>query len=318
MARRRLDMSRRKRFNWRDVLTFVLFFGLAAVVWFGHAMRSVRNTRVPVLVSYTGVPATISFEEGGLPDTIIIEVRDAGQRLNSYLRDPLRLTIDLRSYIHGDKGKVHIPSDALRRSISDILQGTSRLIATTPEEIVCGYYTEEEKTVCIALDCLLETAKEYQLVETPTLNKTRIKIYGSRQALDLIDTIYTQRLEMSNLSDTTIMAVALAVPKGIRAERDSVVVSIYPERYTEKKVIVPLHVQGVPEGQKIRLFPREVEATLRVGMSHFSQVAPRDVKAVCTYSAERKDKLEVELRYTNPYITAAWVYPAAVEFIIEQ
>ena len=81
---------------------------------------------------------------------------------------------------------------------------------------------------------------------------------------------------------------------------------------------MPIQVNGLPEGRRIRLFPNEVEVSIRVGMTHFAQVQPTDIRAVCTYSPERTDKLDVELRYNNPFITDAWVYPAVVEFLIEQ
>ena len=109
----------------REILTFLLFVVLASLLWYGHAMNSVRNTRVPVLIHYTGKPGSIGLGKEGLPDTVLIEVRDAGKRLNTYHREPLRLTIDLRQYIHGEKGTIHVPSDALRRGISDILQASS-------------------------------------------------------------------------------------------------------------------------------------------------------------------------------------------------
>ena len=304
--------------RWTDALTFALFVVLAAVIWFGHAMHSVRNTRVPVLVTYTGVPNTIGLAGEGLPDTVMIEVRDAGQRLSAYMREPLRLTIDLRTYIHGERGTICVPADALRNSISNILQGTSRLISTTPEEITCAYFTEQEKNVPICLECDLTPASEYQLVGKPILSHKMVKIYGQSQMLESIDTIYTEMLELDNLTDTTDTQVALITPKGIRTNDKSVDVRIITERFTEKKVTVPIRIEGVPEGYHIRLFPREVEVSLRVGFSHFGQVAPGDVRAVCHYSADRTDKLDVELRYTNPYITAAWAYPATVEFLLEQ
>ena len=93
---------------------------------------------------------------------------------------------------------------------------------------------------------------------------------------------------------------------------------VVSERFTEKKFIVPLQVIGLPADQRIRLFPNEVEVSVRVGMTHFAQVHHSDVRAVCIYTPERIDKLDVELRYTNPYITAAWAYPAVVEFLLEQ
>lgn len=302
----------------RDILTFLLFVLLAGSLWFGHALQSVRNTCVPVLVSYTGLPGTIALEGQGLPDTVMIEVRDAGKRLNLYMREPLRLTIDLRTYVHGDKGLIHIPADALRRSISNLLQGTSSLIETQPEELVCGYFTEQEKSVPVRWAGQTEMAAEYQLVGAPQLSKNSLRIYGKAATLETIQAIETEAVQLTELSDTTLVRVALRLPEGVRAEQDSLSLLIVAERYTEKKMLVPLHVSGVPEGYRARLFPRDVEVSVRVGINHFAQVTPMDVRAVCTYTPERTDKLDVELRYTNPYITAAWAYPATVEFVLEQ
>ena len=302
----------------RDVLTFLLFVVIATIVWYGHAMQSVRNTRVPVRIQYTGKPDAIGLKAPGLPDTVMIEVRDAGARLNTYHRDPLRLTIDLHSYIHGERGRIYIPSDALRRSRSDILQGTSRLIETAPEDITCDFFTEQEKNVCLAFRGTLKTANEYQLVGQPTLSRRRMKIFGDEQSILAIDTLYTEYQELTEVTDTMNIRCAIDAPEGIRLEDDSVDLRIIAERYTEKKFSVPVHIRGIPEGYRIRLFPKEVEVSVRVGMNHFGQVKAGDIHASCTYSPERTDKLDVDITYTNPYITAAWTYPGVVEFILEQ
>ena len=307
-----------KKIKWQDVLTFLLFFVLASALWYGHAMRSVRNTHVPVLISYTGKPGSIALGPEGLPDTVMIEVRDAGQRLNVYFSEPLRLTVNLQPYIHGDKGTIRIPTDVLRRSISDILLGTSHLIATAPEEIVCTYFTEQEKSVPVVNACVICLADEYQLVGQPRLNRKRIKVYGQDKALAALDTLYTAPQRLEGMSDTTVVRVPLALPISMRAEVDSVDLTVIAERFTEKKFIIPIQVKNAPEGYQLRLFPREVEVSVRVGMSHFSQVRAEDIRVLATYLPERKDKLEVELQYTNPYITAAWAYPAVVEFLLEQ
>ena len=302
----------------RDILTFLLFVVLAAVIWYGHAMQSVRNTRVPVVIQYTGKNGNIGLGDPGLPDTVMIEVRDAGARLNTYHRETLRLTIDLRQYIHGEKGTIHVPSDALRRSISDILQGTSRLIDTKPEEISCPYFTEQEKNVVVAIAGNIQPAKEFQMVGKPVLSRSTIKIFGQDKALAHIDTIYTQTQEIADVTDTLDMRLALNIPSGVRAETDSIDVRIVTERFTEKKFSIPLHVIGLPEGVHLRLFPNEVEVSVRVGMSHFAQVQASDIKAVSYYSPDRTDKLDVELQYSSPIITSAWVYPGVVEFMVEQ
>ena len=306
------------KIKWREVLTYAMFVVLAAVIWYGHAMQSARNTRVPVIVHYTGAPGTLAFSGNGLPDTVMVEVRDAGARLSAYHREPLQLTIDLRPYLHGEKGSIHITADALRRSISDLLQGTSRLIEIAPEDIMCDYYTEQEKTVIIAVSDDWRPAPEYQPVGKPTLSRTRAKIYGAAENLEAIDTIYTKPIGRTDLMDTTTLHMALALPGNIRSNTDSVDVRIITERFTEKKMTIPIRVDGVPEGYRIRIFPREVEVTVRVGISHFSQVNEEHVRAICRYSPEMKEKLDVTLVYSNPYITTAWAYPSVVEFLLEQ
>ena len=81
---------------------------------------------------------------------------------------------------------------------------------------------------------------------------------------------------------------------------------------------MPVRVKNAPEGYKLRLFPKEVEVNVRVGMSHFAQVNASDISASCTYSPDRKETMDVEIDYTNPYITLAWSYPAVVEYLLEQ
>ena len=313
----KVKSERWKNIRWSEVLTFVFFLLLATMLWYGHAMQSVRTTRVPVLIQYTGKPGAIELSDR-LPDTVMIEVRDAGARLNAYHRDPLRLTIDLRTYIHGDKGTIHVPSDALRRSISDLLQGSSQLIDTKPEEIRCGYFTEQEKTVVVAFDSEINLADEYQPVGEPTVQRARVRIFGAEKAVNAIDTVYTCHETLNGLTDTTIVRLALALPKGVRAETDSVDVRIIAERFTEKKFTLPIQVLNVPEGYHIRLFPHEVEVSVRVGIRHFAQVQAKDIKVTCLYKPDRSDKLDVELNYSNSYITAAWAYPGVVEYLLEQ
>ena len=68
----------------------------------------------------------------------------------------------------------------------------------------------------------------------------------------------------------------------------------------------------------MRLFPREVEVSVRVGLPHFSEVQPGDITATCTYSPDRKETMDVDILYTNPYLTSAWSYPGVVEYLLEQ
>ena len=308
-----------RKVDWRDVLTFLFFVLLATGLWYGHAMQSVRNATISVRVSYTGIPEEVGLQGNGLPDALRVEVRDAGMRLRAYQANPLHLSIDLGSQVKGSEGTIRISSDVLRRSVTDMLQGTSKLVQVTPEEIVCNYYRQQERTVPIVWEGILTPAAEYQLVGTPALLQTTVRIYGQKEQIEAIKQIEADTAVLTQIKDTVLQRLALHAPKGIRLATDSVTLQVVSERFTEKAFVLPLHVEGVPADEHVRLFPHEVEATIRVGISHFAEVTERDVRAYCTYPTNDKaEKLGVHLSYSNPYITAARIYPNEVEFIIEK
>lgn len=307
-----------KETHWGDILTFLFFVLLATVLWYGHAMQSTRNATIPVIVSYTGIPDNVGVEKRNLPDTLQVEVRDAGYRLHSYRTTRPKLTIDLSNQIHGSKGTICISADVLRRSISNILQGTSKLQSVNPEQIECNYYRQEEKILPIEWDGRITPATEHYIVGEPELSVEYVKAYGRRDFLDTISVIHSELVSLKNLKDTTIARFALQAPRGIRLSKDSVTITVVCERFTEKAFVLPIMVQDVPEGESVRLFPRETEVTVQVGMSHFGEISADDVVAQCEYPAPGAEKLTVEVAYTNPYILSARAYPGEVEFIIER
>lgn len=307
-----------RRTRWGDLLTFLLFVLLAAVLWYGHAMHSVRNAVIPVFVTYTGIPDEVGLQGNGLPEVLMVEVRDAGKRLRIYQKEPPKICFDLSSQTRAKKGSIRLSSDVLRRSITDMLQGTSSLIMVDPEQIECPYYKQQKRSIPIVWRGTVFPAAEYQLVGAPTLSVTEVEVYGKSEQIDSLSAIFTDSISLTELKDTTQVTVALCVPDGVRILPDSVCLTIITERFTEKVIRVPVRVRNVPSGEKVRLFPHEIDVTVRVGINHFSNIHEDDIVAECTYPTPVSDKLAVELTYTNPYITNARAYPNEVEFIIEK
>lgn len=307
----------RLRKQSKEILTFLLFVALATVAWFGHALSSVRNSVVPVRVEYVGIPEYMGLD-AALPEQISMEVRDAGRRLGVYHRQPLTITIDLSGQIHGDKGEIRILQDNLRRSLGDLLQGTSKLQSVTPAEITGTYYRQHTKQVPLILDTDIQPARQYLITEEPYCSTTKVKIYGKRQQLDTIAKIYTSHIAIRELNDTLRKTVPLILPEGVRCNTQEVELIAVAEQFTEKVLILPIQPQHVPEGTHLHIFPNNGQVTLRVAVSHFSEVGEGDVSLYCNYPTKQAESLSVDIRYSNPHILGAKVNPASVEFIIEK
>ena len=302
----------------KDIFIFFLFFLLAALLWFGHALQSVRTTRVPVYIHYTGKPGNIGLTKEGLPDQVIITVRDAGHRLNTYHQNPPQITIDLHQYIHGESGTILIPANDLRASIKAVLQDNSNLLSASPDEIRCGYFKEADKTVSLVFTGSVSPADGYQQLGEPTLAKKKIKIFGQKEVIRKIDTLYTEEVAFTNLTDSLEKNVALVVPQGVRAEMDSVTLTLPIEQYTERRMTIPIVARGVPDGTTLRLFPNEVDVNMRIGISHFDEIKEEDIHAYCYFPALPQVSVEVKLSYPkNPHVTSVWYYPTEVQYIKE-
>lgn len=300
----------------KELLIYLTFVVLASSLWYGHAMTSVRNAQVKVKINYSGIPENITFSTP-LPETITIEIRDAGRRLVAYSGDDMQATLDISPMIHGKQGEIRITEDVLRRNISGLLQGTSKLQQINPEQIHASYYTQQERTVPIQIQGTITPAQEYLFTEEPTTLAKTIRIYGSRDAIKAVDTIYTEEVTLTELRDTTYTLLHLTAPEGIRLSSDTVSLRTIAERFTEKIFVVSVATLNVPEDKLLRTFPHEVTVTTRVSLAHFAQVEAQHVYAYCLYPRSNQNEVSVHVSYKNPYIYGVRVSPPALEFIIE-
>lgn len=300
-----------------ELLLYLCFVLLATLMWFGHAMSSVRNANIPVRITYVGVPQDMVCNPA-LPQTLDVEVRDAGNRLRVYSSNPLEITINLNKQVHGTDGEIYVSEEYLRRSISNILQGTSKLQHVTPSQIHVSYHKQEEKIVPICSQVTIRPASEYQVLEEPQLAPTSIRAYGYSSALDTLTCIYTEELNITDLRDTLDSWVHLIAPSGVRLQQDSIQIHIVAERFTEKTFVLPIIPHNIPDGCRLHLFPQETTVTLRCAMSHFANINENDIQITCDFPTDSAQQLVVQAHCDNPYVTHIKLSPSIIEFIIEK
>jgi len=92
----------------------------------------------------------------------------------------------------------------------------------------------------------------------------------------------------------------------------------FSERYNERKYTLPLETRKVPAGYTLRLFPPQVEVTVRVSQSHYNDISAKDITVYCEYPTSGEDKLEVKHVHRSKYIKGVRFTPMEVEYIIEK
>lgn len=90
-----------------------------------------------------------------------------------------------------------------------------------------------------------------------------------------------------------------------------------PINYTEKSIMLPLITRGVPEGETMLLFTREVQIKVRVPEANYRNVTADDFQAICTYPTNGEEQLKVEVSCSEPYVEIVHISPDLVDYLIQ-
>lgn len=300
-----------------DVFVFLLFMAIATLFWWGRTMSSPREVTITLPITYTDISKNIVFEKD-LPASLDITIRDNGKVLRQISHTTPSITINVADKLKEDKGKMLITAEVLRPKIQDILPGSTIIQHIKPEVIESAYVRQEKKLIPIKLRANWTLDDQYQLSKAPTINPTHVEIFGTYNEIATIDSILTDSITLHNIKDSICKNISLLVPKGIRVIPTSTMLTLVPEQFTDKSFTLPIHVDNLPEDETIHLFPQELTITVRVGMSHFSQVQSQDFHATCPYPTSEQQTLPVSIIHNNPHVTLLRTNTREVEYIIER
>jgi hypothetical protein len=112
--------------------------------------------------------------------------------------------------------------------------------------------------------------------------------------------------------------VPLNTREKIRVEPKKVNLKIPVERFTEKKIKIPITVVNRPQGSNLKIFPSDAEVSFLVGLSDYETITQSDFDVVVVFdSAQTQQTLEVILRKQPEYIQQLRISPPNVEYLIE-
>lgn len=301
----------------KDAFIFLLFVGLATLFWWGRAMSSQRDVEIKLPVVYANVPAQVVFETP-LPSHLEVVLRENGRLLRQVQHTKPTVTISLADKLNSNGGPLQLSTDIIRQKIQDVLPGSTNIQQIRPEEITSNYYVEATKRVPIKLCAEWTMEQQYQLSAPPVLEPAFVDIYGTQESIDQVDSISTDNVVVDKVYDTVQREVTLQIPAGIRSQTTATTVSWISETFTDKSFVLPIEVEGVPEEEEMRLFPKTTTVTARVGISHFAEVTEDNFRAVCEYPNPSQATLSVTVICNTPYVTKMRTSIREVEYIIER
>ncbi len=314
-------LRRLKSREGRNVITFLVFLVLSAVLWVILALNEDTQRDLRCGVRITNVPDSLT-RVSPIPEAINVSVRAKGSQLMKYWwHKAPTMTIDYRQYRSGNKILFSEASmKAFFRSI--VGGGGAQILSVTPDSLSVTFTSQPGIKLPVKLDAHVVPAPQYVLVNKPRTLTDSVTLYSLNDVNTMLKSIHTKKIVLNDVRKSQVMRVPLVVPERSRAIPDSVDVSIEVEPLISKTRKVSVVPVNVPRGMKLIAVPSQVEVYYMVPMSIYkkSESDPKfrveaDYRTVTDSLSER---IAVNLVYAPKDFTNVFLSTDSVDFILEQ
>ena len=287
--------------------------------WCVETFKHQATIAIDYDIRITNVPENVIFTSE-VPKSITATVTGKGLLLLDQLwGDSHRPVIDIDyGSLMVQHGKVYITFDNWRSVFADRLGNDVTLNSVSPSPIELYLSTGEQKRVKVQFASAVKTGRDYKLYDV-RIAPDVVAVYAPQMLLDSIDVALTER-KTYNLSDTTMVRVAIAPVRGVKFVPDSVEVQLCVDLITNKTVSVPVTVINKPDDVRLRLFPAMVDVTCQVSSTLFNSITAEEFTLEIDYNdiTPTADKLSIQIKKQPEGISSVRLNPSRVEYIIER
>ena len=313
-----INKSRWRFLYSRDMLIFLFFCLLSFVFWIFLTQPADSEYTEHIPLVYENTPANIEVVQQ--PEYLEVKyIREVKHFWSKRAIAPL--TLDFSDYYaHWQDARWSVDLTERFRMELDSLFENKTVISITPTKIDIEQLPYSKEVPVVFEDSSLNVNAKYTIGDI-SLSPEKLTLFGHKTVLDTIDTIHV-RYDINDDIKSSIehYAVSPQLPKHTKSQPESLELNVTVEPFTEKQIVVPVWVLGLPKSVKVRTIPSEVKITYNVGISRFDKTSASDFVVGITYeellkSNTRSVFLDVIQRPDG--ITNMRISPEKVKWMIE-
>lgn len=305
----------------KEVITFLVFLIIAAIMWFMYTVGTQREVEIKAPVVYYGIPDDVKLREP-LPAEVGFTIRDEGSQLWSYLlMDVDTLEVDLADqFSHARKREIKVNFEPYVAELAASLSSSCEVVEVRPAVYQSRYESVHTRRVPIRLAADIKIDKSYMAVSPVTITPAEVLIRGVRRSVDSV-----QYIQIDSIGETVTKSrkfnVRLRAPAGVELLTARAEISVRTERATEKSFTLPIEQRNTPEGEQLHIFPKDARVVCRVGLSRYKALDPAKLHVIFDYNTCDSQRFVNTLRIeSDTPLTGVEcrIEPQEVEYLIEK
>ncbi len=305
----------------KRILLFSVFLLVSASIWFLNALSENYTSVLEYPLVYTDFPEDKVFV-GELPGHLDLQINAHGYALIRYrmFRKPVPISFDVSDYNLSrgqDSSSTYILTRYLKDHISRQLPTELQLLEIKPDTLYFQFADKVTRMLKIRADFNYTIVNQFTIKDGIILTPDSVEVTGPDLILDTLAFIYTERLDLGELTKNYEDKVRLSQKPDLTYNFNRVECFIELERFTELQVAVPIEVLNLPDSILLQTFPSSININCKIGLSKYDRIENYPFRAVVDYEKieERVQTLSVSIQNLPEYLLAYEYYPKTVEFL---
>lgn len=309
----------RRQLLSKKVVTFLICLGIASLLWVVRALNRNYKYTLHIPVTFQNLPAN-KLIVGELPEKLEIEIKASGLKLLfiSLQKTTENLSIDFNSLKTNAKSHAYSISNG-NFNLKNVINFDVDVLKIRPDTLFFSSSKGKTKLVPLKANLTVHCLPGYSLISKPILNPAFISISGDSIALQNIDTVYTQQLNLKDIHENYSSPVRLIKKSSnINYNTKNVQLSFEVDRVTEATLKIPVQILNKTDKQTIKLLPEYVNITYLVSMQEYDNIGVNSFKVVVDYRQilQKEKNLKIELAVSPSQVKILKIEPSTISYLI--
>jgi len=301
---------------------FFIFLILTMVVWMLIKLSKSYTSEIIFDVEYINLPKNKEFQSDAIRE-VKATVFSSGFNLLSYKFKRKKLQFDISNLAYKEGTKYYYLPNKHLSEFKLILNDESILERISRDTIFITLGANTTKKVPVELNVDVQFKLGYNFVDAIKIKPDFVEITGPESVLDTINIIFTERVELVEVSMAINEKVQLVIPNNERLSFSTQNITLIAEvdKFTEGRLTVPFEIVNLPANYKITTFPKEIAIIYKVGLKNFNKITINNLQVLCDFDKSLDNKLNYLVPYLkeqSPLISSVRFVPNKIEFLIEK
>jgi len=302
-----------------EIARYLFFVLLAGFYWLIQALNGVHEANIYIPLALTDIPENVVITDS-FPNRLEVRIEDKGTSIMRYRYGNHVKTLEIKfEKSQGSDGYIRIPQYKLREILHNEYNISTNLLSISPDTLGYYYTTGQHKRVPIKLRVSFNLDSEHFVRDT-LITEDSVTVFAPTHILDKLSAVFTRDDLLTVADDTLNAKLALEVPVGAKLSMSTLDAQFLIDRYTQKKIEVPLEGLSFPSSMALRSFPASAIITCRVGVSDYASVSSEDFLVGVQYAtlkASEKDTYQISVFKYPSSVKVLSISPDRADFLIE-